>query len=193
VVWGPRREQPSIHARGGKPKRQAFPPDNCSLRTSNCAAALGSGCLSDGSWADSGADAVTKKKSRQITAEAQAATLAKLRRDRELRQTGYRERALALFPHVCASCGREFAGKRLKELTVHHKDGNHQNNPNDGSNWELLCLYCHDHEHEKYQLAGQVDLEKNAGPAPAKMANPFAKLDDLLKPKPGPAPPTDSR
>jgi len=113
----------------------------------------------------------------------QAAILAKLRRDREIRQGGYRERALSLFPHVCASCGREFSGKRLKELTVHHKDGNHQNNPNDGRNWELLCIYCHDHEHEKYKLAGQVELAKDAGPAPAKMADPFAKLDDLLKPK----------
>ncbi|MCG3149508.1 MAG: hypothetical protein PCFJNLEI_02971 [Verrucomicrobiae bacterium] len=113
----------------------------------------------------------------------QAAILAKLQRDREIRQSGYRERALSLFPHVCASCGREFSGKRLKELTVHHKDGNHQSNPNDGSNWELLCIYCHDHEHEKYKLAGQVELARNDAPAPAKMADPFAKLDDLLKPK----------
>ncbi|MEI6085771.1 MAG: YajD family HNH nuclease [Verrucomicrobiota bacterium] len=114
----------------------------------------------------------------------QAAILAKLRRDREIRQNGYRERALSLFPHVCASCGREFSGKRLKELTVHHKDGIHQNNPNDGSNWELLCIYCHDHEHEKYKLTGHVDLEKSAAPPSAKIADPFAKLDDLFKPKP---------
>ncbi|QTG90742.1 HNH endonuclease, partial [Vibrio furnissii] len=26
-------------------------------------------------------------------------------------------------------------------------DHDHTNNPEDGSNWELLCLYCHDHEH----------------------------------------------
>ena len=78
-----------------------------------------------------------------------AKILAKLQRDREIRASGYRERALALLPHVCASCGREFAGKRLKELTVHHKDGNHQNNPNDGSNWELLCIYCHENEHAR--------------------------------------------
>jgi 5-methylcytosine-specific restriction endonuclease McrA len=113
-----------------------------------------------------------------------AALLAKLRHDRELRQRGYRERALSLFPHVCASCGRDFSGKRLKELTVHHKDGNHQNNPNDGSNWELLCIYCHDHEHEKYKLADHVELEKTDSPAPAKLADPFAKLDALFKPKP---------
>jgi len=74
-------------------------------------------------------------------ADKHAAMLVKIRREVELRQSGYRERALKLFPHLCASCGREFTGKRLQELTVHHKDGNHQNNPNDGSNWELLCIY----------------------------------------------------
>lgn len=110
--------------------------------------------------------------------------LAKLRRDQEIRQTGYRERALRLFPHVCASCGREFTGKRLKELTVHHKDHNHQNNPTDGSNWELLCIYCHDHEHEKYKLAGYVDgFVQPDTPTAAPIANPFDRLDDLLKPK----------
>ena len=115
-------------------------------------------------------------------AETQEQILARLRRDTEIRQKGYRERALALFPHVCASCGREFSGKRLKELTVHHKDHNHENNPPDGSNWELLCIYCHDHEHEKYKLKGFVDgaapVEKPKGPA---LANPFENLDNLLK------------
>jgi len=114
----------------------------------------------------------------------QAEIVAKLRRAAEERASGYRERALALFPHVCASCQREFAGKRLKELTVHHKDHNHDNNPPDGSNWELLCIYCHDHEHEKYKIAGMVDVERTGKPEPSKIANPFAGLDDLLKKKP---------
>ena len=52
----------------------------------------------------------------------------------------YRSQALKLLPHVCARCAREFEGKRLRELTVHHKDGDHHNNPADGSNWELLCV-----------------------------------------------------
>jgi len=73
-----------------------------------------------------------------------------VRRDRELREKTYRERALKLFPHVCGKCGREFSGKKLKELTVHHRDHDHENNPPDGSNWELLCLYCHDNEHSRY-------------------------------------------
>ncbi len=82
---------------------------------------------------------------------------AELRRDIATRQDGYRERALKILPHVCASCGRSFDGKRLKELTVHHKDHNHHNNPPDGSNWELLCIYCHDHEHEKNRLEGYYE------------------------------------
>ena len=63
----------------------------------------------------------------------------------------YRDQALKLFPHICARCAREFAGKRLQELTVHHKDMNHDNNPPDGSNWELLCIYCHENEHARYE------------------------------------------
>jgi hypothetical protein len=104
-----------------------------------------------------------------------------LRRDAAERQRGYRERALRLFPHVCASCGREFERRRLKELTVHHRDHNHDNNPPDGSNWELLCLYCHDHEHEKL-----LDARARGGAAPdapataARIATPFASLDALL-------------
>ena len=113
-----------------------------------------------------------------------AEILAGLQRDRELREKSYRERALRLFPHVCARCGRELSGRRLKELTVHHKDHNHDNNPPDGSNWELLCIYCHDHEHEKYKLAGHAqelgDDTTRTAPSDFK---PFAGLDALLKPK----------
>jgi hypothetical protein len=116
--------------------------------------------------------------------ERQAQILAGLRRDAEIRQKSYRERALRMFPHVCGSCGREFSGKKLRELTVHHKDHNHDNNPPDGSNWELLCIYCHDHEHEKYKLKGYVDGSRSVDtPEPSPMASPFEKLDDLLKPK----------
>ena len=42
----------------------------------------------------------------------------------------------------------------MRELTVHHKDHNHDNNPPDGSNWELLCVYCHDDEHQKSLNSG---------------------------------------
>lgn len=108
---------------------------------------------------------------------------AELRRDREQRQTTYRERALRLYPHVCARCGRELGGARLRELTVHHRDHDHNHNPPDGSNWELLCLYCHDHEHEKYLMAGHGDgaSRDDASRSPG-LANPFAALDALVKP-----------
>ena len=116
--------------------------------------------------------------------ERQAQILAELRRDLEIRQKGYRERALKLFPHVCASCGREFSGKRLRELTVHHKDHDHTNNPPNGSNWELLCIYCHDHEHEKYKLKGYVDgSTRSQATASSPITNAFERLDDLLKAK----------
>ena len=65
------------------------------------------------------------------------------------RESGYRQKALKMYPHFCGRCSREFSGKRLSELTVHHRDHNHDNNPADGSNWELLCLYCHDNEHQR--------------------------------------------
>ena len=86
------------------------------------------------------------------------ASIEELRRERERRAKTYRERALKLFPWICGRCSREFEGKRLRELTVHHRDHNHDNNPPDGSNWELLCIYCHDNEHARY-----VDAEFSSG------------------------------
>ncbi len=99
----------------------------------------------------------------------------------ELEKT-YRERALKLFPWVCAKCGREFGGKRLRELTVHHKDHNHFNNPPDGSNWELLCLFCHDNEHSRL-LDGEWcdEAAPEEDKRPSVTHSPFAGLDALLK------------
>ena len=64
----------------------------------------------------------------------------------------YRERSLKIHGLICAKCGREFDPKNDHLLTVHHKDGNHKNNPPDGSNWENLCVYCHEDEHSRGQL-----------------------------------------
>jgi len=61
----------------------------------------------------------------------------------------YRERSLAIHGLVCARCAREFNEATRHLLTVHHKDGNHENNPADGSNWENLCVYCHDDAHSR--------------------------------------------
>ena len=76
--------------------------------------------------------------------------VAEARRNGERREQGYREQALKIYPWICGRCAREFTLENLHQLTVHHRDHNHENNPPDGSNWELLCLYCHDNEHSRY-------------------------------------------
>ncbi len=108
--------------------------------------------------------------------------LDRLRRERELRMKSYREQALKLFPPVCGRCGREFEGKRLRELTVHHKDHDHDNNPPDGSNWELLCVYCHDNEHERHSVADWSEGPSASGPQKTVSTfKPFEGLQSLLK------------
>ncbi|MBW1897958.1 MAG: HNH nuclease family protein [Deltaproteobacteria bacterium] len=110
--------------------------------------------------------------------------IAEVRHDRELREKTYRGRALKMFPWICALCGREFSGKKVRELTVHHKDHNHDNNPSDGSNWELLCIYCHDNEHSRDQVAESYDEKTpDRGQAPLSGNKPFGSLKDLLKEK----------
>ena len=69
----------------------------------------------------------------------------------------YRERALAIYGLICARCGREFDNANRHLLTVHHRDGNHHNNPADGSNWETLCVYCHDDVHSREILGNYMD------------------------------------
>ena len=105
-------------------------------------------------------------------------------RSRQQREKGYREQALKMFPWICARCGREFQGKKLRELTVHHKDHNHEYNPPDGSNWELLCLYCHDNEHSRYLDQDGFDQAAPGGEQEtAPIHKPFANLETLLKNK----------
>jgi len=89
-----------------------------------------------------------------------------------------------MFPWICGRCGREFSGQRLRELTVHHKDHNHDNNPPDGSNWELLCIYCHDMEHAKYLDDDSYEMASSGGDQdPFPEYKPFAGLAELLKDK----------
>jgi hypothetical protein len=108
--------------------------------------------------------------------------LGEAQREREIRAAGYRDRALKLFPPICGRCGREFSGRRLRELTVHHKDHNHDNNPPDGSNWELLCIYCHDMEHQRYVDDEDYGDESNADERDSSSSyRPFANLQELLK------------
>jgi hypothetical protein len=77
------------------------------------------------------------------------------------REKTYRGQALKMYPWVCGRCTREFDNKNLQELTVHHKNHDHDDNPADGSNWELLCLYCHDNEHSKYEEMRFESLKKD--------------------------------
>ena len=108
--------------------------------------------------------------------------IAEAQRHRDQRDKTYRERALKIHPWICAKCGREFSGKKLRELTVHHKDHNHDNNPPDGSNWELLCLYCHENEHARNQVADAYgEATPDEAREPTSKYKPFAGLADMLK------------
>ncbi len=104
------------------------------------------------------------------------------RRNQELREQSYRGQALKLYPWVCGRCAREFTHKNLTELTVHHKNHNHDDNPLDGSNWELLCLYCHDNEHSRYEETrfGGGSAQATKTSAPTSTHNPFADLKSML-------------
>lgn len=107
--------------------------------------------------------------------------VAAARRDAAQREKGYRERALKMYPWVCGRCAREFSRDNVRELTVHHRNHDHDFNPPDGSNWELLCVYCHDNEHARYvdHVRGG-SLTAAVAPAPA-TGKPFESLRDLLK------------
>ncbi len=108
--------------------------------------------------------------------------VAETRRQQDQRAASYRGQALKLYPWVCGRCGREFSHSNLQELTVHHKNHDHDHNPPDGSNWELLCLYCHDNEHQR-----QLEQIQGSGASPANdqgssvTHKPFADLEIMLK------------
>ena len=124
----------------------------------------------------------TKKTPTDTSRQERIIADARNRRNRE--EQSYRARALKIFPHICARCGREFSGKKLRELTVHHKDHDHDHNPPDGSNWELLCLYCHDNEHSRDAVAeAYSQAEADSEETPPSIHKPFADLEALLKNK----------
>jgi len=110
----------------------------------------------------------------RIVAEARSAA--------EKRERGYREQALKIYPWICGRCAREFTRANVRELTVHHRDHNHDNNPPDGSNWELLCLYCHDNEHQRHLEATGGRSSPSVG-ARASTYAPFADLKERLAKK----------
>ena len=103
------------------------------------------------------------------------------RQQRDKREQGYREKALGMYPWICGRCRREFTRETVQQLTVHHRDHNHDNNPEDGSNWELLCVYCHDNEHQRLLEAEQQSGSTEDRSSTSATHNPFADLDSLLK------------
>jgi hypothetical protein len=109
--------------------------------------------------------------------------IAEARRAAEKREQGYREQALKIYPWICGRCAREFTRANVRELTVHHRDHNHDNNPPDGSNWELLCLYCHDNEHQRL-LEAQGGGSGGSAARDAATYAPFADLKERLGKKP---------
>ena len=124
---------------------------------------------------------MSSKKTRSDS-DKQDRIVAEARRNQTQREKTYRAQALKLYPWICARCGREFSGKKLRELTVHHMDHNHDNNPPDGSNWELLCLYCHDNEHARQQVADAYgEVTPGGEHEPPSTYRPFADLADLLQ------------
>ena len=121
-------------------------------------------------------------KNTQAEGENRDPIIVEAQRHRDQRDKTYREHALKIYPWICAKCGREFSGKKLRELTVHHKDHNHDNNPPDGSNWELLCLYCHENEHARNQVADAYgEATPDEAREPTSTYKPFAGLADMLK------------
>ncbi len=108
--------------------------------------------------------------------------IAETHKNRRLREQGYREQALKMYPWVCGRCQREFNHQNLRELTVHHRNHDHDYNPSDGSNWELLCLYCHDNEHQKLLEASTYgNTTNNDGKTVESTYNPFSNLAELMK------------
>jgi len=106
--------------------------------------------------------------------------LAEARRNAREREQSYREQALKIYPWICGRCGREFTHVNLRELTVHHRDHNHDNNPPDGSNWELLCVYCHDNEHQRQLEAAGGGSNTFGNRSSGATHSPFANLKELL-------------
>ncbi|MFI3122986.1 MAG: YajD family HNH nuclease [Methylococcales bacterium] len=105
------------------------------------------------------------------------------RKNQTEREQSYRGQALKMYPWICGRCTREFTNANLTELTVHHRNHNHDDNPADGSNWELLCVYCHDNEHQRFEETRFSSSAASSDNTPLGAHNPFANLKDLMAKK----------
>ncbi|MDX2503239.1 MAG: YajD family HNH nuclease [Gammaproteobacteria bacterium] len=126
-----------------------------------------------------------KEKKKKLDSGKLDTIVTKVHSDVKEREQGYREQSLKLHPWVCGRCGKTFTRENLHLLTVHHIDHNHNNNPPDGSNWENLCIYCHDNEHQKmneFEAYGDVNSAQQTAAA---THNPFADLKAKLEKQEG--------
>jgi 5-methylcytosine-specific restriction endonuclease McrA len=99
---------------------------------------------------------VSKRKPTKKDDNRSVADIVRELKQADIRSSNYRDQSLKIHGLICAKCGREFDFENQHLLTVHHKDGNHLNNPPDGSNWENLCVYCHDDEHSRNLLGDSL-------------------------------------
>ena len=108
--------------------------------------------------------------------------VARALKSRNQRERDYRAMSLKIHPWICARCGREFNRHNIRELTVHHKDHDHWNNPSDGSNWEHLCVYCHENEHARFlDATNESILESSSSKVITNKS--LAKLSELINKK----------
>lgn len=66
----------------------------------------------------------------------------------------------------CERCCADLADAGRYHWTVHHRDHNPNNNPLDGSNWELLCKACHQGHHEQRDELGRYTKDEGATTIP---------------------------
>jgi hypothetical protein len=108
------------------------------------------------------------------------------------RQFVYGKNEKKVIENVLSNFSRKYAGgvegssveSDYVNSHVHHKDHNHNNNPPDGSNWELLCIYCHENEHARDQVADAYTTDSgDESPDNNFSHNPFAGLADRRKNK----------
>ena len=106
-------------------------------------------------------------------------------KNRQNREQNYRAKALKMYPWICGRCEREFIRTNIIELTVHHRNHDHDDNPEDGSNWELLCIYCHENEHSRFadQVRGEGYVLTDNKKQQEATSNPFANLKEMLDKK----------
>lgn len=56
--------------------------------------------------------------------------------------------SLKMERRFCEDCGKDLKEATHYQWVIHHIDHNKYNNPEDGSNWKLLCKKCHQIEHK---------------------------------------------